>query len=109
MAEVGRPGVIVYDSNVCAGCGVCEVMCSLSHEGAVRPALSRSHIIREPFTAKHKYFICQQCHSPKCYSACPLKDKAYESIIRPGSFLSMKVNAPAAEYALRPVRLTHPE
>jgi Fe-S-cluster-containing dehydrogenase component len=76
MAEVTRPGMIVYDSNACTGCGVCEVVCSLYHEGEVRPALSRSHLVREPFTAKHRYFVCQQCHSPKCYSACSLKDQA---------------------------------
>jgi Fe-S-cluster-containing dehydrogenase component len=76
MVEGIRPGLIICDTKVCTACGVCEVICSLVHEGEISPALSRSHIVREPFTAKHKYFVCQQCHSPKCYSACPLKDKA---------------------------------
>jgi Fe-S-cluster-containing hydrogenase component 2 len=76
MVNVIRPGVLGFEANVCAGCGICEVMCSLFHEGAVRPALARSHMIREPFTAKHRHFVCRQCSSPACYAACPLKDKA---------------------------------
>jgi Fe-S-cluster-containing dehydrogenase component len=76
MAEVIRPGALIYDSHVCTGCGICEIMCSLFHEGSIRPALARSHIVREPFTANHKHLVCKQCSSPACYSACPLKDLA---------------------------------
>jgi Fe-S-cluster-containing hydrogenase component 2 len=76
MVDGRSPRVLVYDSNVCTGCGICEIMCSLFHEGVVRPALARSHIIREPFTAKHRHLVCRQCSSPACYGACPLKDKA---------------------------------
>jgi Fe-S-cluster-containing dehydrogenase component len=76
MPDINTPGALVYDSDICTGCGVCEVICSLFHEGVVRPALARSHIVREPFTAKHRHVVCQQCRSPKCYASCPLKDRA---------------------------------
>jgi Fe-S-cluster-containing dehydrogenase component len=76
MLDVIRSGVLAHDPNVCTGCGICEVICSLFHEGVVGRALARSYIIRQPFTAKHSHFICQQCPSPGCYLACPLKDKA---------------------------------
>jgi len=76
MREVPKSGVLVHDLNVCAGCGVCEVMCSLYHEGVLGPALARSHIVRHPFTAKHSHNMCRHCSSPGCYFACPLKDKA---------------------------------
>ena len=76
MLDAVKSGVIVHDPNLYTACGVCELMCSLYHEGVQRPALARSHIIRQPFTVDHSHSICQQCSSPGCYSACPLKDKA---------------------------------
>jgi Fe-S-cluster-containing hydrogenase component 2 len=76
MLDVIKSGVIIHDPDVCTGCGICELMCSLYQEGVQGPALARSHIIRQPFTANHSHIICQQCSSPGCYLACPLKDKA---------------------------------
>jgi len=76
MLETPKSGVLIHDPNVCTGCGVCEVMCSLYHEGVLGPALARSHVVRRPFTAEHGYDVCRQCSSPSCYLACPLKDKA---------------------------------
>lgn len=69
-------GVIMHDATVCAGCGVCGMMCSLYHEGEVGPALSRSEIVRDPFVASYIFNVCQQCRSPSCYFACPLRDTA---------------------------------
>jgi Fe-S-cluster-containing hydrogenase component 2 len=76
MPEATRTVVIVHDPGVCAGCGVCEVMCSLYHEGVLGPARARLHIVRHPFTAEHDQNMCRQCSSPSCYFACPLKDEA---------------------------------
>ncbi len=71
-----KSAVIAHEQKTCAGCGICEIMCSLSHEGAAGPAMSRVNIIPSPFTAKHTYINCQQCAYPACYYACPLPDKA---------------------------------
>jgi len=76
MREAPKSEFLVHDSKTCAGCGVCEVICSLYHEGVIGPALARSRIVRHPFTAEHIHETCQQCSSPSCYFACPLKDKA---------------------------------
>ena len=69
-------GLVTHDPTVCAGCGVCTLMCSLQHEGEQGPSLSRSQIVRDPFNADFTFNVCQQCSSPSCYFACPLKDKA---------------------------------
>ncbi len=76
--EEGVPisGVIVHDPTVCSGCGVCGLMCSLYHEGEQGPALARSGVVRDPFTYEFTFNVCQQCRSPSCYFACPLKDTA---------------------------------
>jgi Fe-S-cluster-containing hydrogenase component 2 len=76
MVEVPQSRVVFHDSRVCTGCGVCEVMCSLYHEGVLGRTLARSHILRRPFTAVHGHNVCQQCSSPSCYFACPLRDRA---------------------------------
>jgi Fe-S-cluster-containing hydrogenase component 2 len=68
--------VIGHDPQSCAGCGVCGLMCSLYHEGEQGPSLSRAEIVRDPFTATFTFNVCQQCRSPSCYFACPLKDSA---------------------------------
>jgi len=68
--------VLLHDPTRCVGCGVCGMMCSLYHEGEVGPSLSRSGIVRDPFTYDFVFNVCQQCRSPRCYSACPLQDIA---------------------------------
>jgi Fe-S-cluster-containing hydrogenase component 2 len=74
--EALKSGVIVYNPSACSACGVCEIMCSLWHEGIIGPSLARANIIRDAFTAKHRHIVCQQCHYPSCYYACPLPDRA---------------------------------
>jgi len=68
--------VIQHNAKVCAGCGVCGLMCSLYHEGEVGPSLARSGIVRDPFAAEYSLNVCQQCPSPSCYLACPYRDSA---------------------------------
>lgn len=76
MLNPPKSVMLVHDPNACAGCGVCEVMCSLYREGMLGPALARIHIVRRPFTVEHGHDVCRQCPSPSCYFACPSKDKA---------------------------------
>jgi Fe-S-cluster-containing dehydrogenase component len=71
------PGMaVVHDATVCAGCGVCGLMCSLYHESESGPALSRSELVRDPFAGTCTFNVCQQCRSPSCYFACPSRDQA---------------------------------
>jgi len=74
--EVPISEVIVHDAEKCVGCGVCGLMCSLYNEGEQGPALSRAEIVRDPFNYDFTFNVCQQCLSPSCYFACPLKDRA---------------------------------
>ncbi len=68
--------VIQHDDTKCAGCGVCGLMCALYHEKESGASLARNSLVRDPFTATYTFNVCQQCNSPKCYFACPQKDKA---------------------------------
>jgi Fe-S-cluster-containing dehydrogenase component len=76
ITEASECKVLLHNAARCAGCGTCAMMCSLYHEGEVGPALSRSGIVRDPFTYDFTFNVCQQCSSPACYHACPLQDRA---------------------------------
>jgi Fe-S-cluster-containing hydrogenase component 2 len=75
-AEIPVAGRIEHNASVCAGCGVCGLMCSLYHEKETAFNLSRSEIVRDPFEAVYSLNICRQCLAPSCYEACPNKDSA---------------------------------
>lgn len=75
-AEAHPCKVLLHDATLCAGCGTCAMMCSLFQEGDVGPTLSRSEIVRDPFSYDFALIVCQQCVFPECYFACPLKDRA---------------------------------
>lgn len=74
--EATKARAVIYHPSVCSACGVCEVVCSLCHEGRVGPSLARSNIVQDAFTAEHRHMICAQCDDPACYLACPSRDKA---------------------------------
>ena len=69
-------GLVVHNAAVCAGCGVCGLMCALYHEGEQGPVLANIGLVRDPFNAEYVFNVCQQCRSPSCYVACPNKDLA---------------------------------
>ena len=78
VLPAGTPvaGRIEHDPSICAGCGVCSLMCSLYHEKEANISLSRSELIRDPFEAAYSINVCRQCLSPSCYQSCPKKDSA---------------------------------
>jgi Fe-S-cluster-containing hydrogenase component 2 len=67
---------IVHNPNLCAGCGVCGLMCAFYHEKEYGHSLARNELLRDPFNADYTFHVCQQCTSPNCYFACPKKDAA---------------------------------
>lgn len=68
--------LIVHNDEVCTGCGLCELMCSLFHEGEQGQALSRCEVTGDRLTSEFTLYVCQQCSSPECYEACPNQDVA---------------------------------
>jgi anaerobic carbon-monoxide dehydrogenase iron sulfur subunit len=65
---------IVVDRNVCAGCSICEAVCSLNHEGVVSPSLARLRII-DHFVDGHRIEanFCRQCTGAECLRVCRTK------------------------------------
>ena len=65
-------GKVVADLEVCHQCGICEMVCSLYHEGAFSPSFSRISLSRNPFTGEGVVEVCRQCAYPDCYFVCPV-------------------------------------
>lgn len=59
------------DWRKCIGCGVCEVVCSFTHEGIFNPALSRIRVYRLDERGVHFPVACLDCTNPPCVEACP--------------------------------------
>lgn len=55
----------------CTGCHACEMACSLSHEGACSPSLSRIRIKKWEEISVFMPMVCQQCEKPPCITICP--------------------------------------
>jgi len=58
------------DSDLCAGCGICEIICSLSHESECRPSIARLRISRDIFTGFSEITTCIQCNDFPCSEVC---------------------------------------
>lgn len=65
-------GKVMVDLEICHQCGICEMVCSLYHEGACSPSLSRISLLRAPFTGDGLVEVCRQCDYPDCYFVCPV-------------------------------------
>jgi Fe-S-cluster-containing hydrogenase component 2 len=76
LEGVPLSALIVHDPHLCAGCGVCGLMCAFYHEKEYGHSLARNALVRDPFNAEYTFHVCQQCASPNCYFACPKKDAA---------------------------------
>jgi len=63
--------LIVPNNNLCKGCGLCELACSLIHEGICSPSLSRIHVLKDHERYKFRISVCLQCSTPNCMEACP--------------------------------------
>ncbi len=61
----------------CAGCRLCEMICSLVHEGECSTSKSRIRIIRDEEFGNNLVSLCMQCAEGYCVESCP-----YEALSR---------------------------
>ncbi len=68
--------MLIVDHEKCTGCRLCELVCSVYHDGVSNPTRSRIHIIK--FHNQGFFFpmVCQQCQDAACMAICP-KDAIY--------------------------------
>lgn len=69
---IPRPSrAIAVNHKICKGCGLCELACSLLHEGECNPSLSRIHVLKDRENYRFKLRVCLQCRVARCREACP--------------------------------------
>ena len=66
------PKMIAVDASVCTGCRICEMVCSIKHEGVVNPARSRIHVFQHEKVLLDVPVVCRQCKPAPCAAACPV-------------------------------------
>lgn len=58
--------------DLCTGCRICELACSMVHDGVFNPEKARITIHSSSLDAMEKALICVHCKKPKCMEACPV-------------------------------------
>lgn len=66
-----EPIWIARDFPRCSGCRLCEVACSLHHEGRIWPEASRVRVFMRVPGAEFPH-LCAQCHDYPCVKSCPV-------------------------------------
>jgi Fe-S-cluster-containing hydrogenase component 2 len=75
MPDPSGPALIQARWDLCIGCGICEIACSVFHHGVINRELSRIRIYRYHLPLpKSVQNVCCQCtpEERECEKACPL-------------------------------------
>ncbi|MDQ1331648.1 MAG: hypothetical protein QG578_1916 [Thermodesulfobacteriota bacterium] len=64
--------VLSVDYQKCTGCRLCELVCSVMHDGISNPARSRIKIVKWEDEGRYVPMICQQCEDAPCKNVCPV-------------------------------------
>ena len=65
--------VLYIDHQKCTGCQLCELVCSVSHDGISNPARSRIRVVKWEAEGLYIPMSCQQCQDAPCLNVCPVK------------------------------------
>jgi carbon-monoxide dehydrogenase iron sulfur subunit len=71
MEVVGKVLMINYEK--CTGCRLCELVCSVMHEGVSNPSRSRIQVVKWESEGLYVPISCQQCQDAPCVNVCPVK------------------------------------
>ena len=63
--------LIEISHSKCVGCRLCEMICSLSHEGECSTTRSRIRIVRDEEFGNNLVSLCMQCAGSYCVESCP--------------------------------------
>ncbi len=71
MESTGKALIVNYEK--CTGCRLCELVCSVMHEGVSNPSRSRIKVIKWEAEGLYIPMSCQQCEDAPCMNVCPVK------------------------------------
>ena len=63
--------MIQVNISSCTGCHICEMVCTIHHEGVVNLDRAKIHITDNFDQSLYEPHICQLCDCPPCVDICP--------------------------------------
>ncbi len=63
--------MLVVNYEKCTGCRLCELVCSVKHEGVSNPARARIAVPKWEMKGIMMPMVCRQCEPAPCIAACP--------------------------------------
>jgi carbon-monoxide dehydrogenase iron sulfur subunit len=74
---MGQHKVFRAISELCTGCQICELVCSLTKTGTINPYLARIKVTRSSENGACTVVMCRHCKNPPCRDACPVPQAMY--------------------------------
>ncbi len=71
MEPMGK--VLAITPEKCTGCRLCELVCSVFHDGVSNAARSRIKVMKWESEGLYIPMSCQQCQDAPCMIVCPVK------------------------------------
>ncbi|MFH1242456.1 MAG: 4Fe-4S dicluster domain-containing protein [Pseudomonadota bacterium] len=65
--------VLMVNYQKCTGCRLCELVCSVMHDGVSNPERSRIKVMKWESEGLYIPMSCQQCEDAPCMNVCPVK------------------------------------
>jgi Fe-S-cluster-containing hydrogenase component 2 len=75
MEPMGK--VLAISPEKCTGCRLCELVCSVFHDGVSNASRSRIKIMKWEAEGLYIPMSCQQCQDPQCVRFCEVKAVDY--------------------------------
>ena len=73
--------VLYVDHEKCTGCRLCELVCSVSHDGVSNPTRSRIRVLKWEAEGIYIPMTCQQCQDAPCLNVCPVKAISQDEVL----------------------------
>ena len=73
MESNGNGKVLAVYHEKCTGCRLCELVCSVFHDGVSNSARSRIKVMKWEQEGLYIPMSCQQCQNAPCMIVCPVK------------------------------------
>lgn len=70
--------MLVVNYEKCTGCRLCELVCSVKHEGVSNPARSRITVAKWEMEGITMPMVCRQCQPAPCITACPTNCRSWD-------------------------------
>ncbi len=73
--------MILVDQDQCTGCRLCEMVCSVKHEGVSNPSRARISVRKRFMEGYLMPVVCQQCTDAPCIAVCRMDALSRDEVV----------------------------